>query len=105
MNLFPLTPLTPLNPYLQALDNAQKQQVLDAQNVNTVDFPSSVYKGFTLDIVKESFSPTVDRVKAVAKNPQGIIMLQTPLSFTTTPQVLVSEIKLIIDSNRNLKVE
>jgi hypothetical protein len=99
------TPLTPLNPYLQALDNAQKQQVLDAQNVNAVDFPSSVYKGFTLDIVKESFSPTVDRVKAVAKNPQGIIMLQTPLSFTTTPQVLVSEIKLIIDLNPNLKAE
>jgi hypothetical protein len=78
-----LTPLTPLNPYLQALDNAQKQQVLDAQNVNTVDFPSSVYKGFTLDVIKEPFSPTVDRVKAVAKNPQGIVLLQTPLSFTT----------------------
>ena len=97
--------LIPLSPSLQALDNAQKQQVLDAQNVNAVDFPSSVYKGFTLDIVKESFLPTVDRVKAVAKNPQGIVLLQTPLSFTTTPQVLVSEIKLIIDSNPNLKAE
>jgi len=97
--------LIPLSPSLQALDNAQKQQVIDAQNVNAVDFPSSVYKGFTLDIVKESFSPTVDRVKAVAKNPQGIVLLQTPLSFTTTPQVLVSEIKLIIDSNPNLKAE
>ena len=73
--------------------------------MNVVDFPSSVYKGFTLDIVKESFSPTVDRVKAVAKNPQGIVLLQTPLSFTTTPQVLVSEIKLIIDSNPNLKAQ
>ena len=99
------TDLTPLNPSLQALDNAQKQQVLDAQNVKAVDFPSSVYKGFTLDIIKEPFSPTVNRVKAVAKNPQGIVLLQTPLSFTTTPQVLVSEIKLIIDSNPNLKAE
>jgi len=97
--------LTPLNPSLQALDNAQKQQVADAQNSNTTNFPSIIYKGFTLDIVKESFSPTVDRVKAVAKNPQGIIMLQTPLSFTTTPQVLVNEIKLIIDSNPNLKAQ
>ena len=97
--------LTPLNPSLQVLDNIQKQQVVDAQNPNTTSFPSSVYKGFTLDIVKESFSPTVDRVKAVAKNPQGIIMLQTPLSFTTTPQVLVSEIKLIIDINPNLKAQ
>ena len=97
--------LTPLNPYLQALDNAQKQQVLDAQNVNAVDFPSSVYKGFTLDVVKEPFSPTVDRVKAVAKNPQGIILLQTPLSFTTAPQTLISNIKLIIDLNPNLKAQ
>jgi len=105
INATKLAPLTPLNSSLQALDNAQKQQVLDAQNVNAVDFPSSVYKGFTLDIVKEPFSPTVDRVKAVAKNPQGIVLLQTPLSFTTTPQVLVSEIKLIIDSNPNLKAE
>jgi len=94
-----------LNSSLQALDNVQKQQVLDAQNVNAVDFPSSVYKGFTLDVVKEPFSPTVNRVKAVAKNPQGIIMLQTSLSFTTTPQVLVSEIKLIIDLNPNLKAQ
>jgi hypothetical protein len=97
--------LTPLNPSLQALDNAQKQQVLDAQNVNAVDFPSSVYKEFTLDIVKEPFSPTVDRVKAVAKNPQGIVLLQTPLSFTTTPQTLISNIKLIIDLNPNLKAQ
>ena len=97
--------LTPLNPSLQALDNAQKQQVVDAQNVNAVDFPSSVYKGFTLDIIKEPFSPTVNRIKAVAKNPQGIILLQTPLSFTTAPQILVSEIKLIIDLNPNLKAQ
>ena len=92
--------LTPLNPSLQALDNAQKQQVVDAG-----DFPSSVYKGFTLDIIKEPFSPTVNRIKAVAKNPQGIILLQTPLSFTTAPQILVSEIKLIIDLNPNLKAQ
>ena len=97
--------LTPLNPYLQALDNAQKQQVLDAQNVNAVDFPSSVYKGFTLDVIKEPFSPTVNRVKAVAKNPQGIVLLQTPLSFTTAPQTLISNIKLIIDLNPNLKAQ
>ena len=99
------TDLTPLNPSLQALDNAQKQQVLDAQNVKAVDFPSSVYKGFTLDIIKEPFSPTVNRVKAVAKNPQGIVLLQTPLSFTTAPQTLISNIKLIIDLNPNLKAQ
>ena len=97
--------LTPLSPSLQALDETQNQQILDAQNVNAVDFPSSVYKGFTLDIVKEPFSPTVNRVKVVAKNSQGIILLQTPLSFTTTPQTLISNIKLIIDLNPNLKAQ
>jgi len=97
--------LIPLSPSLQSLDQTQIQQVVDAQNVNAVDFPSSVYKGFTLDIVKEPFSPTVNRVKAVAKNPQGIILLQTPLSFTTIPQILISNIKLIIDLNPNLKAQ
>jgi hypothetical protein len=97
--------LIPLSPSLQSLDQTQNQQILDAQNVNAVDFPSSVYKEFTLDIVKEPFSPTVDRVKAVAKNPQGIVLLQTPLSFTTTPQTLISNIKLIIDLNPNLKAQ
>jgi hypothetical protein len=97
--------LTPLNSSLQALDDAQKQQVVDAQKPTSTSFSQIIYKGFILDIVTVPFSPTVNRVKAVAKNPQDIIMLQTPLSFTTTPQVLVSEIKLIIDSNPNLKAE
>ena len=101
--------LIPLSHSLQALDNAQKQQVIDAQNLTSLsdlnNINTTIYKGFILDIVKEPFSPTVNRVKAVAKNPQGIVLLQTPLSFTTTPQVLVSEIKLIIDSNPNLKAE
>jgi prefoldin subunit 5 len=97
--------LTPLNPSLQALDNIQKQQVVDAQKPTSTSFSPITYKGFILDIVTVPFSPTVNRVRAVAKNPQDIIMLQTPLSFTTTPQVLISEIKLIIDSNPNLKAE
>jgi hypothetical protein len=63
---------------------------------------NEIYNGFVLSVVTESFSPTVNRVKAVAKNSQGIVLLQTPLSFTTTPQVLISEIKLIIDKS-NLK--
>jgi len=59
----------------------------------------NIYKGFTLDILEEYFSPTVSRRKAVARNKQGIILLQTPLSFTSTPNVLIEQIKLIIDNN------
>jgi hypothetical protein len=90
---------------LTSLDNSltqlvQSQAAADAQAQN----PSTLtnYKGFILEVVTEPFSPTVNRVKAVAKNAQGIVLLQTPLSFTTTPQVLIEEIKLIIDSS-NLK--
>ena len=89
------TPLTPTNDYF----NAVEQQYTQVQESPTV---SQVYNGFTLDIVEESFSPTVKRIKAVAKNPQGIILLQTPFSFTTLSQVLITELKLIIDRS-NLK--
>jgi len=86
--------LTPLNNSLLALEQTQNQ-------VNTTP-TESTYNGFILEIVEEQYSPTVKRVKAVAKNTQGIILLQTPPSFTTTPQVLIEELKLIIDSS-NLK--
>jgi hypothetical protein len=90
------TPLTSLNPYLQQLD--QQQTAVDAAPIN------QVYRGFVLEVREEQFSPTVKRVKAVALNPQGIILLQTPLSFTSTPEVLIQQLKLIID-NSNLKAE
>ncbi len=79
--------------------NAVEQQYTQAAIAPTT---SQVYNGFTLDIVEEPFSPTVKRIKAVARNPQGIILLQTPLSFTTLSQVLITELKLIIDKS-NLK--
>lgn len=68
------------------------------------DIPSNkeIYQEFTLEIIEEPYSPTVNRRKAVAKNTQGIILLSTPLSFTTDDQTLLNQIKLLIDSN-NLK--
>lgn len=90
------TPLTSLNPYLQQLD--QQQQEVQTASIN------QVYRGFVLEVREEQFSPTVNRRRAVALNPQGIVLLQTPLSFTSTPEVLVQQLKLIID-NSNLKAE
>jgi hypothetical protein len=63
---------------------------------------NQIYKGFILEIVEEPYSPTVNRRQAVAKNSNGIILLKTPLSFTTDTQVLIEELKLVIDKN-NLK--
>lgn len=90
--------LTPLDSSLTQLEQEQASALVQSE------IPSSLtnYQGFILEVITEVYSPTVNRVKAVAKNAQGIILLQTPLSFTTTPQVLIEEIKLIIDSN-NLK--
>jgi len=75
---------------------------LEQVDIQNIDITITTYQGFILEIVKEPFSPTVNRSRAVAKNAQGIVLLKTPLSFTSTPQVLVEELKLIIDSN-NLK--
>jgi hypothetical protein len=90
--------LTPFNEYLNNIEQNQQQ----VQALNSDSNLSSIYKGFTLEIIEKQYSPTVKQIQAVAKNPQGIILLQTPLSFTTTPQVLIEELKLIIDNN-NLK--
>jgi len=90
--------LTPLDSSLTQLEQEQAAAETQAQNPSTL----TNYQGFILEVITEVYSPTVNRVKAVAKNTQGIILLQTPLSFTTTPQVLIEEIKLIIDSS-NLK--
>ena len=60
------------------------------------------YKGFFLEIEEVPFSNTVTRKRAVAKNSQGIIMTQTDLSFTTIPDILIDQLKFIIDS-QNLK--
>jgi len=90
--------LTPLDSSLTQLEQEQASALAQSE------IPSSLtnYQGFILEVITEAYSPTVNRVRAVAKNAQGIILLQTPLSFTTTPQVLIEEIKLIIDSS-NLK--
>jgi hypothetical protein len=88
--------LTKFDDYLLKLEQQETEKQSQPQ------ISSSVYKGFILEAVDVVFSPTVKRIKGIAKNNQGIILLQTPPSFTTTPQVLIEELKLIIDSN-NLK--
>jgi hypothetical protein len=86
--------LTSLDSKLQQLEES-----LNNSNVN-----NNTYKGFILEIVEEPYSPTTNRRKAIAKNTQDIILLSTPLTFSTENQVLINEIKLLIDSN-NLKAD
>jgi hypothetical protein len=75
------------------------QQYTNIQNNQNNQNSLEVYNGFTLGIVEEPYTPTVNRRKAVAKNNQGIILLSTPLTFSTDNQTLLTAIKLIIDSN------
>jgi hypothetical protein len=87
--------LTSLNPYLTKV-------VQDANKVEALPEKNELYQGFLLEIIEEPYSSTVNRRKAVARNKDNIILLQTPLSFTTDTQVLFTELKLIINKN-NLK--
>jgi CheY-specific phosphatase CheX len=60
------------------------------------------YRGFIFEIIEKPFNQTLNQKIGVAKNSQDIILLQTEPSFTTNPQVLINELKLIIDRD-NLK--
>ena len=85
-----------LSSYLKtAVDNYNQAQAANEFLSNS----GTTYNGFLLEVVEEPYSPTVNRRKAVAKNGQGIILLQTPWTFSTDNAILIAEIKLIIDSN------
>ena len=64
----------------------------------------TTYRGFVFELEKVPFSPTVDRTRANALNKDGIIMIQSELSFTKDPSVLIEELKFIIDRD-NLRAE
>lgn len=85
------TELTSTSDYI----NQVNQQYTEVQEL----LNEEIYKEFTLEIVEEEYTPTLNRRKAVAKNKNGIILLSTPLSFTTDNQTLINQLKLLIDSN------
>ena len=91
------SPNSTLSSISQDLINITEAQLQASQTQNQI-----TYKGFIIEIQEVPFSSTVNRRKAVGKNAQGIPLIETPLSFTTISQILVNELKLIIDRD-NLK--
>ena len=55
------------------------------------------YKGFILEIETKAYTNTVNQNRAVGKNKSGIIMIATDYSFASNPNVLINELKFIID--------
>lgn len=55
------------------------------------------YKGFRLEIETKAYTDTVNQNRAVGKNSSGIVMIATDYSFASNPNVLINELKFIID--------
>jgi hypothetical protein len=68
------------------------------------DNNDSTYKGFTFEIEEVPFNNTLTRKRALGINKSGIKLIETQLSFTLDNQVLIDELKLIIDRD-NLKAD
>jgi hypothetical protein len=86
--------LSTISPDLIKIADLQKQAEKTQNN--------TTYNGFIIEIEKVPYTPTVNRKRAVGKNQDNITLIQTALSFTTDDQILIEELKLIINSN-NLK--
>jgi hypothetical protein len=90
----PNNKLEPISKEIQNIANIQAQ-AQQTQNETT-------YKGFIIEIELVPYTSTIIRRRAIGKNQDGIILIQTELSFTTDDQTLIDELKLIIDRD-NLK--
>jgi hypothetical protein len=75
-----------------SINNIYENELLAEDSEN--DGP---YKGFVLEIETRPFTDTVNQNRAVGKNKSGIIMISTEYSFASNPQVLIDELKFIID--------
>jgi len=91
---------TKLIPIPNEVVNFVEQDIIEEER-SLID---TAYRGFIFEIEEVPFSPTTNRRRALAKNQDNITLLQTELSFTSTPDILIQELKLIIDRD-NLKAD
>jgi hypothetical protein len=101
-----------IDDYIKKCDSELSKQLINtSKEINDISLSQLessktqnqiTYQGFTIEVEEIFYTPTVNRRKAVGKNSQGINLIQTELSFTTDNQILINELKLIIDRD-NLK--
>ena len=80
----------------ELLDQIQPKENTGSEEVPSDDY---LYKGYTLEIVRDPNSPAIAPKRyAVAKDRFGIIVLYGPSSFSSDTKVLLDEIKFRIDN-------
>ena len=88
---------TELNSFVNQSTGISNSDIINEDNT---------YKNFTLEIkIDESNTSQYKKRYAQALNKQGVPVLRTESSFASDPQVLLDQLKFIIDSNPNLTAE
>ena len=92
---YPNTDQEQISTELTALTNQQSKQLSPVvTNVN----------GFEMSVITEQTSNSLKRRRAIARNKQGVVMLQGELSFSSIDQILIDELVFYIQQN-NLKAD
>jgi hypothetical protein len=92
---YPNTEQTQISKELTALTNQQSKQLSPVvTNVN----------GFEMSVITEITDNPLKRRRAIARNKQGVVMLQGDLSFSSIDQILIDELVFYIQQN-NLKAD
>tara|TARA_R110001632_G_scaffold55132_4_gene135020 strand:+ start:2958 stop:3944 length:987 start_codon:yes stop_codon:yes gene_type:complete len=82
--------------------NDSIQNVVANEALAEISSNDTTYRGFIIEIETKPYTDRVNQNRAVGKNRSGIIMIATEYSFASDPQVLITELKFIIDRD-NLK--
>lgn len=90
-------PNATLNPLSNSIDDIYANESLAEVSDN-----GNTYKGFILEVETRPYTPRVNESRAIGKNNSGITMVYTDWSFASDTQVLINELKSIIDRD-NLK--
>jgi len=85
-------PFVTLTDISQTIQDTANSELLVEQSEN-----QTLYKGFIIEIEEKEFSSTLNQRRAVGKNTSNIVLIATEYSFASNPNVLIEELKFIID--------